>query len=112
MLLSAWKSSVYRQREQVLNTKLEETQKKLDEIQSRAQDGKVILSDEDKQAILEFRSEFVSIRKDLREVQKALRRDIERLGLWVKAINIAGVPALIGLAGIGIALSRRRRRDH
>ncbi len=102
----------YRQREQALNTKLEETQKKLDEIQSRAQDGKVILSDEDKQAILGFRSEFVSIRKDLREVQKALRRDIERLGLWVKAINIAGVPALIGLAGIGIALSRRRRRDH
>ncbi|MGI9463926.1 MAG: GldG family protein, partial [Aestuariivirgaceae bacterium] len=102
----------YRQREQTLNTKLQETQKKLEEIQTRAQGGKVILSEEDKQAILGFRSEVVSIRKDLREVQKALRRDIEKLGFWVKAINIAGVPALIGLAGIGVAMTRRRRRDH
>ncbi len=102
----------YRQREQVLNTKLQETQKKLEEIQTRAQGGRVILSDEDKQAILGFRGEVVSIRQDLREVQKALRRDIEQLGFWVKAINIAGVPALIGLAGIGIAVSRRRRRGN
>ncbi len=100
----------FRQREQELNAKLEETQKKLTEIQSRAEGGNVILSEDDKQAILGFRKEIVSVRKDLREVQRALRADIETLGFWVKAINIAGIPALIGLAAGGIALSRRRRR--
>lgn len=102
--------SQYRQREQELNTKLEETQKKLTEIQSRAQGGSVILSEDDKQAILGFRGEVVSIRKDLREVQRALRSDIENLGFWVKTINIAGVPALIGFVIAGIALTRRRRK--
>ncbi|NNE21062.1 MAG: ABC transporter [Rhizobiales bacterium] len=102
----------YRQREQALNTKLEETQKKLEEIQSRAQGGKVILSEEDKKSILGFRSEVIAIRKDLREVQKDLRRDIDKLGFWVKAINIAGIPMLIGLAGIGVAMGRRRKRGH
>lgn len=102
----------YRQREQALNTKLGETQKKLEEIQSRAQGGKVILSEEDKKAILGFRGEVISIRRDLREVQKDLRREIDKLGFWVKAVNIAGVPLLIGLAGIGVAMSRRRRRSN
>jgi ABC-type uncharacterized transport system involved in gliding motility auxiliary subunit len=102
--------SKFRQREQELNKKLEETQKKLAEIQSRAEGGNVILSDEDKRAILDFRSEVVTIRKDLREVQRALRADIENLGFWVKAANIAGVPALIGLVAGGVALRRRRRR--
>lgn len=100
----------YRQREQALNTKLTETQKKLEEIQSRAGDGTVILSDDDKKSILGFRSEVISIRKDLREVQKDLRREIDKLGFWIKAINIAGVPLLIGLAGIGVAMGRRRKR--
>ncbi len=99
----------YRQREQALNTKLEETEKKLREIQSRAEGGNFILSEEDKAAILGFRSEVVNIRKDLREVQKALRRDIDNLGFWVKTVNIAVVPLLIGLAGFGIAWSRRRK---
>ncbi len=99
----------FRQREQELNAKLAEAQKKLTEIQSRAEGGNVILSDEDKQAILGFRSEVVTVRKDLREVQRALRADIETLGFWVKAINIAGVPGLIAVLVGGIALVRRRR---
>ena len=100
----------FRQREQALNTKLSETQKKLEEIQSRAGDGTIILSDDDKKSILGFRSEVISIRKDLREVQKDLRREIDKLGFWIKAINIAGVPFLIGLAGVGVAMGRRRKR--
>ena len=100
----------FRQREQELNTKLQQTQSRLSEIQSRAEGGNIILSDEDKQAILGVRTEIVKVRQDLREVQRSLMRDIESLGFWVKALNIAGVPALIGLAAGGIALTRRRRR--
>jgi ABC-type uncharacterized transport system involved in gliding motility auxiliary subunit len=100
----------YRAQEQALNDKLVETQKKITEIQSRAQDGLVVLSDEDKQAILGFRQDVVAIRQQLRAVQAALRADIERLETQVKFVNIAGIPLLI-IAGLLVyALVRRLRR--
>lgn len=100
----------YRAREQALNDKLVETQKKITEIQSRAQDGLVVLSDEDKQAILGFRQDVVAIRQQLRAVQAALRADIERLETQVKFVNIAGVPLLIIAGLVVFALVRRLRR--
>jgi hypothetical protein len=39
-----------------------------------------------------------------------LRRDIDRLSGWLKFLNIAVVPLLIGIGGIAIGLSRRRRQ--
>ncbi len=99
----------YRRRERVLNTKLEQTTRKLGEIQSRAQDGNVILSEQDKTAILGFREEIVSIRQDLRGVQRALRKDIEQLETTVKVANIAGVPLAIGFGALVFVFIRRRK---
>jgi ABC-type uncharacterized transport system involved in gliding motility auxiliary subunit len=101
----------YRAQEQALNDKLAETQKKIKEIQSKAQDGMVVLSDEDKQAILGFRQDVVAIRRQLRAVQAALRADIERLETEVKFINTAGVPLLI-VAGLLVFMLVRRVRRH
>ena len=102
--------SKYRARQQALNDKLAETKKKIKEIQSKAQDGMVVLSDADKQAILGFRHDVLQIRSQLRAVQAALRADIQRLETQVKFINIAGVPLLI-IIGLGLyALVRRLRR--
>ena len=102
--------SKYRTRQQALNDKLAETKKKIKEIQSKAQDGMVVLSDADKQSILGFRHDVLQIRSQLRAVQAALRADIQRLETQVKFINIAGVPLLI-IIGLGLyALVRRLRR--
>ncbi|MEE9544282.1 MAG: Gldg family protein [Rhodospirillales bacterium] len=100
----------YRAKEKELRTKLKDIETKLDKIQRKdGKDGEAILSAEDKAALDEFRIEMVSIRKELRNVRHALRRDIERLGSRLKFINIAGMPLLLGL-GLLIVIYRRRRR--
>jgi len=100
----------YRKQEEALNQRLQETQARLAEIQSRAKDGNIILTDEDKQAILNFRQDVVATRQELRGVQLALRQDIERLESWVKFLNTAALPLLIGAGGL-IFLAVRRARS-
>jgi hypothetical protein len=43
-------------------------------------------------------------------VRKNLRQDIERLGTIVKLSNIALVPFLVSMAGLGFALYRRSKQ--
>ena len=69
-----------------------------------------MLSAEDKATIERFRGEMLTVRKDLRDVQLALRSDIERLEERVKVINIGAVPILICGVGGALALFRRFRR--
>ena len=42
-------------------------------------------------------------------MKRALREDIDRLDGWLKFANIALVPLLIGVGGLGWAALRRRR---
>ncbi|MFV0297981.1 MAG: hypothetical protein ACK5JT_17895, partial [Hyphomicrobiaceae bacterium] len=51
----------------------------------------------------------LQVRRDLREVKVALRRDIDHLDGWLKFFNIAAIPLLIGAIGIGIGAVGRRR---
>ena len=99
----------FRQQEQLLNNQLEETQKKLTALLSRAKDGEVTLTEDDRKAIEDFRTDMFETRRKLRAVQRNLRADIDALGARVKAVNIGLVPALIGLFGL-LFLWRRRTR--
>lgn len=95
-----------------LQQALELTEKRLNELQDRKKQGgeKAGLSDEEEAAIEKFRDEMIRIRRQLREVQHGLERDIERLAAWVKAINIGLVPmGVLALAGL-MAFARRHRR--
>jgi ABC-type uncharacterized transport system involved in gliding motility auxiliary subunit len=101
----------FRQKEQALVAKLQDLQAKLAQIETRGGDGasqQVILSDAEKAEIEKFRVEMMDVRRELREVKAALRRDIDRLGGWLKFVNIAAVPLLIGLGGLGFGWMRRR----
>ncbi len=101
----------YRKREQVLKDKLTLAQKKLNDIQSSAAKGQVVISDEDKTAILNIRQEVVTVRRGLRDVQRSLNKDIERLEFRVQMINTIGVPLLILFAALmWFGLGRRRRK--
>ncbi|MFN3745015.1 MAG: Gldg family protein [Hyphomicrobiaceae bacterium] len=101
----------YREKEQALNAKLKDLQGKLQQMETRSgEGGQILLSDKDRQTIEGFRNEMIEVRRELRGVQAELRRDIDRLDGWLKFFNIAAVPLLIGLGGIAVGLSRRRRQ--
>ena len=82
------------------------------EVQAEAQGGEVILKSEEKKAIDNFRREMISIRKELRGVQYDLRKDIDNLDAWLKFLNIAAIPLLLGLGTLIFAVGRRLRRRH
>jgi ABC-type uncharacterized transport system involved in gliding motility auxiliary subunit len=99
----------YRSKEQALLEKLKEVEGKLKDLQTKeTQAGKtVILSPEQKTAIENFRREAVSIRQELRAVQRSLREDIDQLDATLKVINIGLVPAVVVVFAIGLGLVRR-----
>ena len=102
----------FRDRERELQAKLQETEAKIAEMQS-SQDGsgELLLSADQRGAIDEFRAEQVRTRKELRNVQHELQKNIERLGAQLKVINIGLIPLLIAAFAIGSSvLSVRRRR--
>ncbi|MEZ5855066.1 MAG: GldG family protein [Hyphomicrobiaceae bacterium] len=103
----------FRQKEEALNAKLKDLQGKLAKVEAKGGEGgapvTVMLSDNEKQAIEKFRGEMIAVRHDLRDVKSALRRDIDRLDGWLKFFNIAAIPLLIGMAGVGFSLVQRRR---
>jgi len=100
----------YREKEQALTTKLKEVQDQLTKLESAGGDSSnVIVSESDRQTIDKFRGDMLSVRRELREVKRALREDIDRLDGWLKFTNIALVPLLVGIGGIGWAAARRRK---
>ena len=100
----------FRSREQTLLKSLQEIQRKLTRLKGgeKAQ-GEAILPPEAKREIEKFRQEMVVVRRGLRDVQQALRADIESLDSWLKFFNIAAIPLLLGIATVVAAVLRRRR---
>jgi ABC-type uncharacterized transport system involved in gliding motility auxiliary subunit len=102
----------YRSKEQELQQRLKELEQQLQGVQQRGEGpgGELILSADDKAAIERFRGEMLSVRRDLRNVQHALQRDIDRLQQDVKFVNIAAVPiVLVAIGGIVAMVGRLRR---
>jgi len=96
-----------------LEDDLQQTQQKLEDIQKRRGDAKdkgpVVLSPEQQSEVDAFRSRSLEARKELKELRRDLREDVDRLQLWTKVVNIGAMPLLIVLIGVAIALSRRRQ---
>lgn len=99
----------YREKEQSLTAKLKELQDQLAKLEQVGEGEAVILSDKERETIERFRGEMLTVRRDLREVKRALREDIDRLDALLKFANIGVVPLLIGVGGLGWAAWRRRR---
>ncbi|MBM3538801.1 MAG: ABC transporter [Alphaproteobacteria bacterium] len=104
----------FRAKERELTEKLRDTEKKLSELQSQSQPqgeaGRAIVSREQQEAIEKFRADMLGIRRELRDVQHELRRDIEALDMTLKFVNIGLVPILVGIAAIIVGVVRVRRR--
>jgi ABC-type uncharacterized transport system involved in gliding motility auxiliary subunit len=96
-----------------LEDELQKTNDKLQELQKArgaAAKSAQILTPEQQAELENFRKSVAQTRKELKELRKNLRQDAEALVFWTKVANIALMPLLVALAGILIALARRRRR--
>ena len=102
----------FRDTEESLQAELAETERKLTEMQSARQDGELtVLTPEQQEEVQRFVDRKLQIRRELRQVQHDLSRDIEALGMRLKFVNIVLVPVLIVIASLVFGYLRRRRRE-
>ena len=100
----------FREKEKELLQRLEETDARLSELRTGTGEGnEIVLTEDQRSAIIEFTNERSRIRRELRDVRHSLRKDIEALETSLKFVNIGLVPILIGIGGVLAGLHRRRR---
>lgn len=100
----------YRNTIKDLEKNLADTQQKLNEMQTRKEGGqRFILSPEQQNAIQQFRQDEAKVKKELKGVRKSLRHDIESLETNLEWINIAGMPFLVTISGIALAMIKRKK---
>ena len=100
----------FREQEQELQTRLEETEQKIAQLQQEGGEGALLLSQEQAAEIEDFRLEQIRTRKELRAVQHELQKNIERLGTLLKFINIGLIPLFIALLALFAGIHHARRK--
>jgi hypothetical protein len=97
-------------KQQELTQRIADTEKKLKDASTtgEAKDGELVSSEQAK-AIESFRSDLLSARAELREVQYNLRADVASLKNWIMILIIGVVPAAVALIALIFALRRPRR---
>jgi ABC-type uncharacterized transport system involved in gliding motility auxiliary subunit len=100
----------YQAKEKDLQTKLKDTQDKIKQLQDQGGRPGAAIDKEQEQTIDNFRSDMLSIRQQLRQVQLALRQDINQLQAVTEFFDIALVPILVAIVAVIIGWVRFRRR--
>ena len=89
---------------------VDETNQKLNEMQGKKQGNqRFVLSPEQQAEMDNFKQKRAEANKKLKKVRRELAQDIESLELRTKVINIAGMPILVTLLGIGLAVVRKQK---
>lgn len=98
-----------------LEDTLNQTTERLQALQkgreSASASGGAILTPEQQAELENFRKKSLETRKELKEVRRSLREETEALQMRTKVINIALVPLLVAVLGIGLAIAKRRRAN-
>ncbi|HEY1300366.1 MAG TPA: ABC transporter, partial [Stellaceae bacterium] len=101
----------YSAEEHSLQQKLKATEANLAQLTGKDENGApAALSADQTKAIAEFRTDMLQTRRQLRQVQAALRSDIGRLKAGLEFVDIALVPIIVAIVAIGLAAMRLRRR--
>jgi len=99
----------YLAEEEALQAQLTEAEARLAALEARRDDtSDALYSPEQEAEIDRFRAQLLETRRALREVQRSLRTDIDRLGSTLAALNIAAIPVII-LCVAAVRTIRRRR---
>jgi ABC-type uncharacterized transport system involved in gliding motility auxiliary subunit len=91
---------------------LNETQSRLAELERSKDAGQqFILTSEQQEEIKSFRQKEAAAKKELKDVRKTLRREVDALEQRVKWTNILAMPLVVAAVGVLIALVRHRRQS-
>jgi ABC-type uncharacterized transport system involved in gliding motility auxiliary subunit len=94
-----------------LEDNLNQTRQKLASLQTGKQtDQKTLLSPEQQAEIKKFQENEAMINQQLKQVRKNLRLEIDSLQNAFKWIDIAGMPLVVTLVGLTLAVVKRRKR--
>jgi ABC-type uncharacterized transport system involved in gliding motility auxiliary subunit len=94
-----------------LEAGLSQARQKLSELQSSKQaDQRSVLSPEQQAEIKKFQENEATVNKELKQVRKNLRQEIDSLQSTVKWVDIAAMPVIVTLVGLTLAFLKRRRR--
>jgi ABC-type uncharacterized transport system involved in gliding motility auxiliary subunit len=97
----------YQEKELILKQQLTQTEERIRELQQqKSQSDALVLDQAQQDEVARFRTEKVYIRKQLRQVQHELQKDISSLESGLKFINVGLMPLLTLL--VGLFLYRRR----
>ncbi|HPE47026.1 MAG TPA: Gldg family protein [Hyphomonas sp.] len=112
---SAAEAKYFRQQAE-LESNLKKAQDRLEELQQigstdgfYAGDAAADLTDEERAELAQLRGRIVTLRGQLRDIERDYRRNIDRLEATLKAINIWGGPILVALAGLFVWRRQRNR---
>ncbi len=100
----------FRSRIKELQDSQEETERQLSELQNKKEKGqRFILSPEQQTALENFQKKDAEIKIQLKNERKQLRREIDTLVNRVTLLNIAGMPVVVCVSGLGLAFFKRKR---
>jgi ABC-type uncharacterized transport system involved in gliding motility auxiliary subunit len=100
----------YQATEKDLQTKLKDTQDKIKQLQEQGGRPGATIDKEQEQTIENFRTDMLAIRQQLRQVQLALRQDINKLQAVTEFFDITLVPILVAIVALIVGWVRFRRR--
>lgn len=91
-----------------LEARISETQAKLSQLQGKAtESGRLVATPEMQKAIEDFQKQEAGMRRERREIRRALREDIDSLGNRLLVINLLATPLLVGAFGLWFYRARR-----
>jgi ABC-type uncharacterized transport system involved in gliding motility auxiliary subunit len=94
-----------------LEDNLNQTRQKLASLQtSKQSDQKTLLSPEQQAEIKKFQENEATVNKELKQVRKNLRQEIDSLQTTVTWVDIAGMALIVTIVGLVLALAKRSRR--
>ncbi len=108
--MEAEADSKFRAKEQELTTQLKDTEQKLSQLPKAAEGSNDVLTAEQTKTIEGFRTQLLAIRSQLRDVQFALRRDVDNLKNVITTLNVGVVPVTVGVIALAFGMRRPRRR--
>jgi ABC-type uncharacterized transport system involved in gliding motility auxiliary subunit len=100
----------FRAKEQELLGRIAEMEQTIEKLQREEQSTGVLLTSKQQQEIDNFRIEMLDLRRELRDVQLSLRKNVETLEREVRLVNIWAVSVLVAFLAVVLAIVRRVRR--
>jgi ABC-type uncharacterized transport system involved in gliding motility auxiliary subunit len=100
----------YQEQLEALETRLADVQSELSNLQTQVgENGLLVASPEIAAAIANFQAQEAEMRRERRDIRRALREDIDALETRLLLLNLFAAPVAIGVFGLWFQRSRRRR---